>query len=74
MRIRLESMGIAPDPSWILATDGPGHISGEMREKSDDMWRFDHENSAAILLGEAAERLDEAHEEWMMDKLGIPSE
>ena len=68
--------GMDPEPSWVKGYengyDGP-HISGQMRELSDELWGNNQE--ASIMLAEAAERIDDAHEEWMTERLlyGTPS-
>ena len=73
MRIQMEALGMNPNPLWILGTQtGPlynGHISGEMREMSDKIRQFAYCKPQAILLAEAAERLDDAHQDWMEWKL-----
>lgn len=71
----MEHLGLDPEPAWIKGIDTgvagqeDMHISGQMRELSDDIYRHDQDNSASILLGEAADRLDDAHEQWMEDQL-----
>lgn len=71
MRVQMEDLELNPDPSWILRTDGEeGHISGQLRESSDLLWnRGEWGRSVAILLGATADRLDDAHEEWMKAQL-----
>lgn len=61
----LEKWNWNPNPEWIKGTEETGttHISGQLREKSDELWATDQDTS--ILLGEAAEKLDDAHEEWL---------
>ena len=78
LRIHLETENLTTDPQWILGmqTDPPsevGHISGQLRETSDAIWdndglTVDELNSISVLLSEAAERLDDAHQEWMEAK------
>jgi hypothetical protein len=75
----LQKHDIPTEPPWILAIDSAvsdaGHISGQLREASDIVWDNDRltaeelNHQLSILLGEAAEQLDDAHEEWLFDKL-----
>lgn len=67
----MEVLELNPRPWWILATEGNGDISGQLR---DATFREDVPIGVIDLLDEAAERLDDAHEEWMMNKLGLPNE
>lgn len=47
------------------------HLSGQLREISDQLWnsgfwdKVPSVNELSVLLAEAAERLDDAHEEWL---------
>lgn len=67
MRQILEQWGMETEPKWILRTDGePGHISGQLRELSDEIWDSSHDDQmASILISEAAEQIDDAHEDWL---------
>lgn len=69
-------LGLNPLPSWIEGYNREpyetSHISGQMRELSDKLWDTGVQE-AAIMLAEGADRLDDAHEEWMINQLGLPS-
>jgi hypothetical protein len=77
LRLELEKLGLNPEPKWILGIDTSWHthISGQMRESSDDIWDIEtwgavaSPRDIAILLGEAAEQIDDAHQEWMENQL-----
>ena len=76
----LESKGFEADPDWIKGVklnDIPGaerqtielgidhgmHISGQLRELSDSF--FNSNRFLSVLLAEAAEQFDDAHEAWL---------
>lgn len=74
---RIESMtnyltyrGLVSAPPWILGVlNEEMHISGELRKLSDALWaRNDELTEVSILLTEAAEKLDDAHEEWLEEQ------
>lgn len=62
MRQTLSSQGKPTEPEWILATEGDGHISGQLREAA---FEFEIPSKLEALIDEAAEALDDAHEEWL---------
>lgn len=67
MRERLESLGEPTEPPWIRGyTTRDMHLSGALREASMN-WTLPIEIEG--LLDEAAETLDDAHEEWLENKL-----
>lgn len=70
----LLAQGIDPNPDWIKGLEPNPHdmhISGQMREMSDHILQFAYCKPYSILLGEAAERLDDAHEEWMTQQIPL---
>lgn len=77
MRVLLKEHGLNTEPEWIEGIK-EGHISGELRERAFSLIPQNSDNTIielADLLIEAAERLDDAHEEWMERELlyGTPS-
>lgn len=64
------------EPDWIkgvpidgIPDDEIGHISGQLRELSDELW--DINRQLAITLGEAADKFDDAHEYWLDNECEI---
>lgn len=47
--------------------NGEGHVSGQLRELADRY--FDTDPSLCVFLCEVAERLDDAHQEWLEERL-----
>jgi hypothetical protein len=76
MRQQMVELHLNPEPQWILgiptgeqSTSEPAHISGQLREIADIMWEFEEMQGICILIEEAAEKLDDAHQEWMERQL-----
>ena len=72
MRVEMLTLALNPNPPWILGIDEEAgqHISGELREASDQLFNTPGGlGYFSELLGEAAEKLDDAHEEWMEEQL-----
>lgn len=44
-------------------------VSGQLREC--DSWFFDSDPALCVFLSEAAERLDDAHEEWLEQRMRL---
>jgi len=80
MRQRLERLDLPSEPAWVYGTTKrDNHLSGALRDAADAVWGprtgiahlvlTDEELKLVELLSEAAETLDDAHEEWMEDIL-----
>jgi hypothetical protein len=70
MRTKLENYKISTEPSWIrgyASSENKMHLSGILREASMNWHQLPPEIER--LLDEAAEALDDAHEEWLENKL-----
>lgn len=70
MRAELENFEIPTEPSWIrgyASSKNKMHLSGILREASMNWHQLPPE--IEHLLDEAAETLDDAHEEWLENKL-----
>lgn len=68
MRVELENNDLPTEPKWVRGLQmGNMHLSGVLREASMNWSNLPPEIEA--LLDEAAETLDDAHEEWLMDRL-----
>ena len=71
MRAELENNNIPTEPDWVFGYHKPDritmHLSGRLREAAI--------NCSSLppvieeLLDEAAETLDDAHEEWLQERL-----
>lgn len=66
----LQKYHIPTEPSWIRgymkSSISKKHLSGRLREASEDK---NLPMEIECLLDEAAETLDDAHEEWLENKL-----
>lgn len=80
MRQRLEKLDLPSEPAWVYGTsERDNHLSGALRDAADAVWGprtgtahlvlTADELTLVELLSEAAETLDDAHEEWMEDIL-----
>lgn len=70
MRAELENHDIPTEPSWIrgyATSQHKMHLSGILREAEMEWSHLPPE--IRHLLDEAAETLDDAHEEWLENKL-----
>jgi hypothetical protein len=76
----MENRGLKTAPKWVWGeTQRDCHLSGELREASGEVWGgkvgvafevlTEKELKLVCLLEEAAEALDDAHEEWMENQL-----
>lgn len=69
MRAELENHQIPTEPSWIrgyASSETKMHLSGILREAA---MNYNVLPEIEHLLDEAAETLDDAHEEWLENKL-----
>ena len=68
MRVELENNDLPSEPKWIRGLQPRSmHLSGELREAAMNWSNLPPEIEE--LLDEAAETLDDAHEEWLMERL-----
>ncbi len=70
MRAELENNSIPTEPNWVFGYHKPDritmHLSGRLREAAMEA---NLPPLIEALLDEAAETLDDAHEEWLQERL-----
>jgi hypothetical protein len=66
----LERRGISTDPHWVQGYEKrDNHLSGALREAAMN-WS-DLPAEVEMLLDEAAEVLDDAHEDWLSNRVAM---
>lgn len=70
MIARLNEMGdYTTTPDWMQGLPITGvadmHFSGQLRDLASELWDNPEMQRVADMMFEAAERLDDAHEDWL---------